>query len=524
MGHTYLLLFRVVVAVLLLSASVTGEDQPRCRVTAGHAAADDDNKAVVEISLSAVDSSSPVAVSSIRLAIGVASDKLQVTGIEAMPQGQAWEVTTFELRSLVHAGYDRLLILNASYSSDDSQTVLVDSLVLWQITLAVSESQSAGGIIAVPFMFADCGDNIVYTAGRDTALMARQVFDADSVDVTGFDESMPSLTGPAAGCFEQLVAGSSQPVPAVAFHAGAIAAAGSFGDIPGDIDLDGRACEETDLELFCRFFQYGDSVFTIDRERQIAATDVDVDGIDTTLTDLVALRYKLLGLSLPQPNPTGYYHGSFHYTLLAPGQLLISLRADVPVGGYNLRLSTVGGIVDSVVFVHDQNPGLFGQQRVESQGARLRILGLGGSPDNPWIDHWSTDLAIVYFEGMIPGQIIERLAAADLSPVMIGEFTDVRPKRPPLPGTAFLGANYPNPFNPNTRIDFYLPRTSSWSLGIYDIAGRLVRQYEGRNDRGWTSLEWDGRTSDGALAASGVYLYRLEAGDWSESRKMMLLK
>ncbi len=88
-----------------------------------------------------------------------------------------------------------------------------------------------------------------------------------------------------------------------------------------------------------------------------------------------------------------------------------------------------------------------------------------------------------------------------------------------------LSQNYPNPFNASTRIEFNLPRRSSYTLTVYNILGQLVRQW-GESDMppGWYSLFWDRRDPAGVSVASGVYIYRLIASDFIETKKMILLK
>jgi hypothetical protein len=89
-----------------------------------------------------------------------------------------------------------------------------------------------------------------------------------------------------------------------------------------------------------------------------------------------------------------------------------------------------------------------------------------------------------------------------------------------IPEVAVLLQNQPNPFNPVVRITYWLPRDEFVRLFIYDVTGRLVdRLVEGVQSRGEHTVEWDA----GGLS-SGIYFYRLEAGDFSETRKMMLIK
>ncbi len=81
-------------------------------------------------------------------------------------------------------------------------------------------------------------------------------------------------------------------------------------------------------------------------------------------------------------------------------------------------------------------------------------------------------------------------------------------------------SNYPNPFNPQTTIAFSLGTTSEYSLTIYNILGRQVDRFEGDASAGETvEIEWDG-----SRYSSGMYFYRLEAGDYQQTKRMVLLK
>jgi hypothetical protein len=88
-----------------------------------------------------------------------------------------------------------------------------------------------------------------------------------------------------------------------------------------------------------------------------------------------------------------------------------------------------------------------------------------------------------------------------------------------------LGQNSPNPFNPTTTISFTLPAREQVTVSIYDANGRLVRTLLNESrDYGTHSVTWDGRDDAGSTVGSGVYFYRLSAGKYSESKKMVMLK
>jgi hypothetical protein len=88
-----------------------------------------------------------------------------------------------------------------------------------------------------------------------------------------------------------------------------------------------------------------------------------------------------------------------------------------------------------------------------------------------------------------------------------------------------LYQNYPNPFNPTTIIAYDLSSPANVSLIIYDIAGRKIRILQDLyREAGSYQVIWDGRDDEGNRVASGIYLYRLRAGDFTRTKKLMLLK
>ncbi|MFH1843387.1 MAG: FlgD immunoglobulin-like domain containing protein, partial [bacterium] len=88
-----------------------------------------------------------------------------------------------------------------------------------------------------------------------------------------------------------------------------------------------------------------------------------------------------------------------------------------------------------------------------------------------------------------------------------------------------LHACYPNPFNPLTTIRFDLPRAERVKLTVYDLSGRQVRTVlDEPLPAGFHEAVWDGRNDRGRALASGVYLFRIEASKFSQSRRMVLLK
>ncbi|RMG62208.1 MAG: T9SS C-terminal target domain-containing protein [Calditrichaeota bacterium] len=95
-----------------------------------------------------------------------------------------------------------------------------------------------------------------------------------------------------------------------------------------------------------------------------------------------------------------------------------------------------------------------------------------------------------------------------------------------IPAAYQLYANYPNPFNPGTALRFALPEPQKVTLEVYDLLGQRVRILLKQNplQAGYHTTYWDGRNERGEAVASGIYLYRLKAGPFVKTRRMILLK
>jgi hypothetical protein len=94
-----------------------------------------------------------------------------------------------------------------------------------------------------------------------------------------------------------------------------------------------------------------------------------------------------------------------------------------------------------------------------------------------------------------------------------------------LPDEIYLWQNYPNPFNPETTIRYQLPVSANVFLKIYNLQGQLVRTLINENkEAGFHEIVWDARDETGQSMPSGVYLYRIQAADFTYVKKLTLLK
>ena len=149
-------------------------------------------------------------------------------------------------------------------------------------------------------------------------------------------------------------------------------------------------------------------------------------------------------------------------------------------------------------------------QAVSGRGllAEITFQTRGGAPTNDAV----FDLREAYFVGdRNPERVrrVRRVAGTRLQPL-----------------TYFLGANFPNPFNPVTSIDYALPTTAGVELTVFDILGRQVKTLvdDPSHPAGFYTATWDGRDQRGRTAGNGLYFYRIRSGDFRQTGKMMLLK
>jgi hypothetical protein len=224
------------------------------------------------------------------------------------------------------------------------------------------------------------------------------------------------------------------------------------------------------------------------------------------------------------------------------GEVEVRVLADAstPLGGYSLRVALderVGSIAEAGAgdalgehaFWLPIEPA--GNDRLIG-GARL------GASATTVSDRGSFVLARLYVRAHGRNEADAVVQALRISE---GQFSDGRgrllPYRvgPPVALTAkplatALYPNYPNPFNPETWIPFSLAQSSEVRIRIYDVRGLLVRTLDlGRLEPGnyrtrGKAAHWDGANEEGERVASGVYFYRMDAGTFSETRRLVVIK
>ena len=113
--------------------------------------------------------------------------------------------------------------------------------------------------------------------------------------------------------------------------------------------------------------------------------------------------------------------------------------------------------------------------------------------------------------------ITDKNGKYEVDPIIVGVYDST-------PSAFSLGQNYPNPFNPTTTIPFTLEKSSHVSLSIYNITGQQIEELaSGEMAAGHHTITWNGMDLNGSSVGAGIYFYRLQAGDYIETKKMLLL-
>lgn len=234
----------------------------------------------------------------------------------------------------------------------------------------------------------------------------------------------------------------------------------------------------------------------------------------------------------PEPAIMTYINGNLFHAMKANGIIGDHSSAqnldDFRIGGRQAFTTPFSGSIDEVRYWHIARSGeqirealtdtlsadVYG---IAQQGIvgywrfdELEDLGIGGDGADD-----VRDFSVNGNHGDIVGDVLQGIGITGIDdgidPALADEFV--------------LYQNYPNPFNPETHIRYQLPKSATVKLEIFNLIGEKVAELaSGQQTAGTHTIIWNGRNRFDAQVASGVYLYRLQAGSFVQTRKMILLR
>ena len=263
----------------------------------------------------------------------------------------------------------------------------------------------------------------------------------------------------------------------------------------GDINLNHIAYDPGDPVLLSRAIIFGELTIFWDIPTQMCASDVNADGRSLMLADLIYLIRVIQNDAIPYPK----LGPSADVANLIVAHDRVSVECASPIGGL---LFVFDGAVTPTLLNTDME--------LLAHEGRVLVWSRNGSSINAGV----SEILSVTGADLVSVTAVDR-ESRDLATTIT---TKVAP-------SAFaLHAAYPNPFNPFTNLSFTLPNATAYSLKIYNVAGQLVRSYEDMGTAGLNMVTWNGKDNAGNDVSSGVYFFKLSAGIYNATSKMVLMK
>lgn len=209
--------------------------------------------------------------------------------------------------------------------------------------------------------------------------------------------------------------------------------------------------------------------------------DFDVTLVNNTNTDWTVDSWNTV--TIPAGEEIGPQLGPFNVTVPAAGSFNTTLTMEVPsrpppaTYGFNMKVGVFanGGVLDTDSFNITKTPGPVPSNKTASFSR----------------EDWEVNPA----------------------------------NEPAVPEEFVLEQNYPNPFNPSTTISYQLPKAENVRIIVYDLAGRQVRELINEyKESGSHTSQWDGRNHAGQIVATGLYIYKIQSGQFTQTRKMLFMK
>jgi len=301
-------------------------------------------------------------------------------------------------------------------------------------------------------------------------------------------------------------------------------------DMFGDVNLD-RMVDVGDIVTLVAYI-LSEITFT---PRESSAADINRD-VTINVGDLVAMIDIILGRWMG-PSPPIYTGPMAKVSLdcqdLLPGSsgdVKVMADLQVPVAGAQLRIDYDPNKVSfHKPQLSDRSGHFIVQYRDNGKGElNLVLYNLSNEPISAGVGNiLSLPVTVSPGAGDELNIELKQVVLSDEKAVLI----PVEGQSPSVPSAFELSQNYPNPFNPTTNIKFTLPSSKDGkaalptTLKIYNVLGEVVRiLVDEPMTPGVYNKTWDGKDKQGNQVASGIYFYKLHAGDFQDTKKMVLMK
>jgi hypothetical protein len=285
----------------------------------------------------------------------------------------------------------------------------------------------------------------------------------------------------------------------------------------GDINANGVAYEVADAVMFSNYFISGLSAFGDHVTASIASSDANADGMTLSLADLVYLVRVLAGDALPYPKIS---------------MEAAEARLDLVVNRSNITISAESSVEIGAGYIVLKHPGFMVGQPLLNRSASHMSLKHGDNDETMnllffsfekgrFIPSGKTDIITLPVSGN--GTI--ELSLVELVDYYGNPIEVTFNKLTAIPKSFALYQNHPNPFNATTTISYELPESGHVLLEVFNIMGQKVAVLvDGQQSAGLHKIIWKGIDANGNNVASGIFIYRITAGDFADMKKMVLLK
>ncbi len=456
-----------------------------------------------------------------RISLAVAYDIEALSFAEAFPGDLVarcgWDYFNFSFGPAVDCrDSGRCGVIGVTAASDDpygNPVCPASSDVGTPITLATLRflitNDRAYQCLTLPlqFVWLDCIDNTIlsrdFTHWYHSAALHDTVGGEDIHDPA----ALPSYTGAPDECLSPDLLSGIRAMDLYNGHIGVLCP--ETLDYRGDVNCNGVPYEIADYVTLVNYFLQGIAAFGDHGGCSLACSDVNADGIEAGLDDLLCLARHLsdadytCSAAAPLVQDYAYENG-----VLSISNVEVGL-AHIVVQGNVTPVWLPEGTDFALAYAYDAAGDSTSILVSPADFMSLPTVGFAG----PFINLGGADIrsvAMVTLDGTS----------------IVGGATDVNDGHDgSLPVKYELLNNYPNPFNATTIIPYALPRAGSVQLTIFNSTGQTVRTLvTGNAPAGRHAAAWDGTDTSGHPVASGVYMYRLTTDGFEQTRRMILLK